>query len=792
MLSRCSLIYSSCQAYISQKRSWLRLNARYILYGGLGLLIASLVVLALLNTIFPLHTEIEHSQVILDQDSTVLHIYLTPDEKWRLKTELSEIMPELRQAIIHKEDKYFYYHFGVNPFAVVRAFWNNMIQLKTTSGASTITMQVARLLVPKSRSFTNKLVETFRALQLEWYLSKEEILQLYLNLVPYGGNIEGVKSASLLYFNRMPDQLSLAQITTLAVIPNRPTSLVIGKNNAEIKSVRDRWLRKFSQAHLFTKKNIQSALSEPLEATRLSPPRAIPHLARRLRALYPQQNSLYTSIHADTQKKVEQLTANYVRRLSYLGIHHAAVLVVDNRDRTVRAYIGSPDFGDKLHAGEVDGITATRSPGSTLKPLAYATAIDQGHITPKYVLADVPSDFRGFAPENFYQQYNGKVTVEEALIRSLNTTAVKVLEQIGLTTFIQKLKQADFRSIARKESQLGLSLILGGCGASLEELVGLYACFAKQGVYQPLRLLATDSVRYQRRLVSREASYQITEILAKATRPDLPSGFENTFRIPKIAWKTGTSFGRRDAWSLGYNANYTVGVWVGNFSGKGANELVGASVATPLLFEVFNTINYNPEKDWFAAPPNLGVRWVCSETGKIPNDFCQNQVIDTYIPLISPTETCDHMKEVLVSTDEQVSYCMTCLPQEGYQKKHYLNLSPELTALYRGQGIKYRSLPPHNPACTRWEDDQQDAPRIVSPSADKMYLIDQTAPPQLELSCEVAPEVKTVYWYLNDVFFQASPAGKSIFFEPEIGMMKISCSDDKGRNHHIQIRVLAQ
>ena len=759
------------------------------------LLITTLVIITgffMMNWFFPLKVDIQYSQLIQARDSTVLHAYLSPDDKWRFKTELSEIIPTLSKAIIYKEDKYFYYHFGINPVAVLRAGFNNLLYMKKTSGASTITMQVARLLEPKNRSYLNKLWEMFRAIQLELAYSKVEILQMYLNLVPYGGNIEGVKSAALLYFDQMPNKLSLAQIVTLAIIPNRPTSLVIGKNNKLIIQERNKWLNRFKKANLFTDEVIQGALDEALLAERRSAPKKAPHFSLKVRKKYPTLHSIHTSLHAQNQEKVRQIAFNYKQRLRPLNVHNIAVLIINNETNQIEVYLGSADFKDKEHEGEVDGVQGVRSPGSTLKPLVYAMAMDKGLMTPKTILEDVPSDFSGFEPENFYKQFNGPVSVEQALSQSLNVTAVQTLDRVGLMNFIKRLQLADFQQISKDRKKLGLSLILGGCGVTLEELTNLFVSFSKQGVYQKAAYLSADTLSSTRKLISPEANYAITEILTQAQRPDLPSQFENALRIPKVAWKTGTSYGRRDAWSIGYNAHYTVGVWVGNFSGEGVNDLIGAELATPLLFEIFNTIDYDSPADWFKVPKGLKVRWVCSESGLPPNTYCKDQVVDYYIPLVSPTKVCNHMKEVFVSHNEQYAYCMTCLPNHGYKSKMYPNLSPAMSAYYEARGVSFKKIPTHNPSCTRIFEDESLNPQITSPSADKEYWIDQESPSELQLSCKTASDVKTVYWYVNEEFYQAAKANQEIFFSPESGLVKISCSDDKGRNSTVQIKVLYQ
>ena len=372
----------------------------------------------ILNSLFPVTDKIEYSTIITDNKGEVIHAFLTKDEKWRMKTDLDEISPLLRQTIVAKEDKYFFYHPGINPFAMGRAAVNNIFRMKRTSGASTITMQVAKALEPKSRTYPNKLIEIFRALQLEWKYSKAEILQLYLNLVSYGGNIEGVKSASILYFKKNPDHLSLAEITALSIIPNRPASLVIGRNNDLVVKERNRWLRKFADDKVFTSKQIQDALEEPLTASRGSVPKMIPQLAYKLKR--QGGDIIHTNIETNTQLKVEKLVRDYSRNLSLKNIRNASVVIINNRTHEVITYIGSANFLDTIDGGQVNGASAIRQPGSTLKPLLFGLCIDEGLVTPKTIMNDVAVNYQGYAPENYDKQFNGYVTMEYALdIRSM-------------------------------------------------------------------------------------------------------------------------------------------------------------------------------------------------------------------------------------------------------------------------------------------------------------------------------------------------------------------------------------
>lgn len=729
--------------------------------------------------------KIEYSTIVTDSKGEVIHAYLTKDQQWRMKTELNEISPLLRKTIIAKEDKYFYHHFGINPFAVAKSFFKNIFRMKRTSGASTITMQVARALEPKRRTYLNKFIEMFRALQLETKYSKDEILQMYLNLVPYSGNVQGVKSAATLYFKKNPDHLSLAEITALSIIPNRPSSLVIGKNNGQIIMERNKWLRKFASEKVFTDKEIEDALNEPLTAARGTVPSFIPQLAYKLK----RQGSdiIKTNIQLNTQLKIENLVHDYSDGLYLKNIRNAAVIVIDNSTHKIISYIGSANFKDTIDGGQVNGAVAIRQPGSTLKPLLYGLCIDEGLLTPKMVITDVAVNYDGYAPENYDKKFNGYVTMESALEHSLNIPAVKSLRALGKDKLIQKLALCDFRQIKKDQSKLGLSLILGGCGATLEELTGMYSLFANDGVYIKPSFTQSDTGNKKITVLSTAAVFMINEILSKVNRPDFPLNWESTAHLPKIAWKTGTSYGRRDAWSIGYNKRFTVGVWIGNFSALGVPELSGANVATPLLFKIFNTIDYDHDEEWFRQPKDCDTRIVCSETGMVPDVHCTNLITDYFIPMVSPARKCDDMQELTVSADEKISYCKICMPENGYRKKWYKIITPEMQQYLEENKIAYEKIPPHNPNCEKVF--KEGAPLITFPSNGNEYLINKKSPEPLQLTCNVGNDVSKVYWYINNTFYKSCEAKSKQFFVPEEGPVKISCTDDKGRNRDIVIRV---
>ena len=740
----------------------------------------------LLNFIFPLPDKIDYSTIVTDDKGEVIHAYLTSDEKWRMKTELSEISPLLRKAIIEKEDKWFYQHPGVNAIAVGRALLYNIFTGRRTSGASTISMQVARLLEPKPRTIINKIKEMFRAFQLEWKYSKEEILQLYINLVPYGGNVEGVKSASVLYLKKNPDHLSLAEITALSIIPNRPNSLRIGINNDVIVQERNRWLQRFAVEKVFAVKEIEDALKEPLNLTRNAAPQMVPHLSYKLKRAG--ETNIYSYLHMNTQMKTEQLVKDYVQTMSFKNIRNASVIIIDNETHRVITYIGSADFKNTLDAGQVNGAAAIRQPGSTLKPLLYGLCIDAGLMTPKTIITDVAVNYQGYVPENYDEKFNGMVSMEYALDNSLNIPAVKSLKLLGKDQLIQSLGQCGFQQIQKDQGKLGLSVILGGCGCTLEELTGLFSAFANEGEYvSPLYSTADSARQKHERILSKASAFMITEILSKINRPDFPVNWSSTIHLPKLAWKTGTSYGRRDAWSIGYNKKYTIGVWLGNFSGVGVPDLSGANAATPLLFKIFNTIDYDADRGWYNAPATCEQRTVCSETGMLPGEHCTNIVTDYFIPVISPAEKCNNIKEVLLSGDEKWSYTKECAPATGYKKKLFKIVLPEIQQYYEENGIMYEKIPPLHPDCASIISGG--GPKITAPVNGSEYFISTQSPEPLALSCQTAVDVNKVYWYINNQFYKTADPKAKLFFMPKEGPNKISCTDDKGRNRDIWVKV---
>jgi penicillin-binding protein 1C len=435
----------------------------------------------------------------------------------------------------------------------------------------------------------------------------------------------------------------------------------------------------------------------------------------------------------------------------------------------------------------VSGAAAVRQPGSTLKPLVYGLCFDEGLLTPKKIMNDVAVNFAGYAPENYDKNFNGPVTVEYALEHSLNIPSIKALNMLGKEKMITELSSIGFKEIQAKQKSLGLSLILGGCGTTLEQLTAMYSCFANDGMYYRPSFTKDDAGMQRKRVLSVDASYMVTDILSRIDRPDFPLHWEATAHLPRIAWKTGTSYGRRDAWSIGYNKKYTVGVWVGNFSGVGVAHLSGAEIATPLLFRIFNTLDYDADRSWFTPPASLEQRMICSETGMPPAAHCTNVVLDYFVAGISSTQTCNNFSDIAVSENETIAYCKSCQPAAGFKRKGYKLIAPELQNWMQMNRIAFEPIPAHNPQCEKIF--KEGAPQITSPVNGTEYLISKSNPEPLQLVCETGNDVSRVYWYINNKFYKTADAGSKQFFTPAEGNTKISCTDDKGRNRDVKIVV---
>jgi penicillin-binding protein 1C len=559
----------------SHRRHWL-----------LGLVSAgALLLLAVwsLDRAFPpaLPEDAGAASVILARDGTPLRAFADREGVWRYPVAPSEVSPLYLEALLAYEDRRFHRHAGVDPLAIARAAWQNLRAGRVISGGSTLTMQVARLLEPRPRTLAGKLGEMLRALQLERHLDKSQVLELYLNRAPFGGPIEGVEAASWAWLGKPSAELSHAEAALLAVLPQAPSRLRPDRHPERARAARDKVLKRMAALGVWRSEDVADALIEPVTARRLHPPLIAPLLAERLR---DQRSRVRSTIDVPLQHLVEARVAGYLAQLPERS--SVAVLVVDNASVETLAYVGSAMFGDEARAGHVDMVRAWRSPGSTLKPLLYGLAIDQGLIHSESLLIDAPQDFDGYRPGNFDERFNGPVSAAEALRLSLNVPAVDLLDRLTPERFVARLAHGGLTLRMPLGAKPNLSLILGGGGARLEDLVAAYAALARGGRARPIVLDLDGAAQPERQLLSEGAAWMVWRMLADHGRPGEGAAFLDLGARTPLAWKTGTSYGFRDAWAIGVGTEVTLGVWIGRPDGTAVPGQYGAVTALPLLFQL--------------------------------------------------------------------------------------------------------------------------------------------------------------------------------------------------------------
>ena len=594
----------------------LRLVARWTL-ASLLLVIA---LLWLADRIWPLPLPKDDlARVVLAEDGTPLWRFADANGVWRYPVQTREVSPYYLDALLTYEDRWFYQHPGVNPLALVRATWQNLTGARVVSGGSTLSMQVARLLDPHSRTFHGKLRQLWRTAQLEWHLSKEEILNLYLNRAPFGGTLQGVAAASWAYLGKSPSQLTRAEAALLAVLPQAPSRLRPDRHPQRAQDARDKVLRRLAEFQVWPQAAVDEALEEPLLlAPRLEPSLA-PLLARRLNR--PDSPSLIrTTLDATLQLRLEDLLLGWRARLP----EHtsAAILVVEEETMAVRAYLGSVDINDAKRFGHVDMISALRSPGSTLKPFLYGMALDDGLIHSESLLQDVPRRYGDYRPGNFSMGFTGAVPASTALSSSLNLPAVQLLEAYGPKRFAAEMRIGGVPLALPALAEPNLALILGGAGSRLEDLVSGYSAFARDGKSATLRLQPDDTLR-ERPLLSPGSAWIVRRILSGQARPDRDPRAELVQR-PVLAWKTGTSYGFRDAWAIGVGPRYLIGVWIGRPDGTPVPGQFGLASAAPLMLQVHDVLTNRDSQRGITAPvkpvpANVGVAAICWPLGQPMN-----------------------------------------------------------------------------------------------------------------------------------------------------------------------------
>lgn len=554
--------------------------------------------------------------IVTARDGTPLRAFASDNGVWRYPIHASDVSPLYVEALLGYEDRWYWRHAGVNPVAMLRAAGQWAQAGHIVSGGSTLTMQVARIIEPQPRNAWGKLRQAMRALQLEWHFSKEEILEIYLNHAPFGGTIEGVEAASWAYLGKPARKLSHAEAALLAVLPQSPSRLRPDRHPERARLARDKLLGRMARQGTWSRGEVADSLLEPVVARRMQVPMLAPLAAERLRQARPGRARIVSSLDANLQRVLEERVSAYFTRLPERG--SAALLVVDNRTLEARAYVGSLGFADASRLGHVDMVRAVRSPGSTLKPFLYGLALDDGLIHSESLLVDAPQSFGNYRPANFDPVFNGPVSAADALRLSLNVPAVDLLDRLGPARFAARLQHAGLELRLPAGGSPNLSMILGGTGVTLEQLVGAYSALQRGGLAGQVRYAGEPLS--ERRLLSAGSAWIIRDILERRDRPGSGEDAFDASGRSRIAWKTGTSYGFRDAWALGSTADYTVGVWVGRPDGTAMPGQYGAITALPLLFEVVDSLPRSPVGLVDRAPPATVARqFICWPSGLPPD-----------------------------------------------------------------------------------------------------------------------------------------------------------------------------
>ncbi|MCC5917880.1 MAG: penicillin-binding protein 1C [Cryomorphaceae bacterium] len=689
-----------------------------------------------------------YATVVFARDGELLGARTAADEQWRFPpvTDLPSLYIE---AVCLFEDEWFFYHPGVNPVSMIKAFWTNIRHRSVRRGGSTISMQVVRLARNNpSRTLWEKCTEMIRAFRLELTNSKKRILEHYAAHAPFGGNIVGLEAASWRYFGRNPHQLSAAEYATLAVLPNAPGLIRPGKNAETLRLRRNALLQKMHRQGLLDTMEFQLSCEEPLPQTPYPIPSIAPHMVQNLNKEAPGKRHI-TSIDYNLQLTAEALLNRYGRRWQGNRIYNGALLIADVQTGKVLAYVGNVPGTDEKHSPYVDLIRAPRSSGSTLKPFLYAAALHSGEISPHQLLPDLPTIMGGFRPTNFSETYDGAVSASEALSRSLNVPMVRLLQWYKIDPFLDICRKMGLKSIDKSAGHYGLSLILGGGEVSLWELTGAYASLARGAQRNPTPvgpLGFSEPTDFEKLPFDGASAYWTAEALRNASRPIEERGWEN-FAQPNIAWKTGTSYGHRDAWSIGFSGQYVIGVWVGNASGEGRPGLVGGQEAAPVMFEAFGLL---PAPKWFENTyENTMQVEACVVSGRVATEHCEKRKTQ-YWPLTANSEPCPYHREVILNQAGTHRVHRNCY-RENLRRASYFVLPPGMAWYYRQKEAGYRDLPPWLPGCKPEMSNLQ----IIYPTHKAEVVLPRDRDGKLKeivLKAAHQREGETLFWDINGVF----------------------------------------
>ena len=737
-----------------------------------------------------LNQYLPYSRAYLDRDGELLRLTLAEDQRYRLYRSLDDISPQFIEATLLYEDRNYYQHWGIDFPALLRAAWNTYAKRERRIGASTITMQVARLKWDiASSTIAGKLEQILRAIQLTRHYSKDEILEIYLNIAPYGRNIEGIGAASLVYFGKTADRLSLPEAMTLAVIPQNP-----GKRNptsaagyGQLLQARanllQRWLASYPQdvdqlKYFSLPLKVRAPEALPFEA-----PHFVDFLERRLPRW--DHGIMQTTLSSIRQTRLETLVTQYVQARATSGIHNAAALLLNYETMEIEAMLGSADFFDNSIQGQVNGTLAKRSPGSTLKPFVYALAMDDGLVHPLSLLRDSPRRFGGFTPENFDKRFLGPISVKQALIQSRNVPAVDLQARLVAKSFHRFLLDAGISGL-RDEEFYGLALALGGGELSMLELVTLYAALANNGMLQSVKALQQEATAPATRILSPETSFLILDILKDNPAPHALPHLASAGQRNEIAWKTGTSWSFRDAWSIGVSGPYVLAVWIGNFDGQGNHSFTGRTAAGPLLFSLFDAVLTDPE--WQVSDRlqqqslNLKKLRVCATTGDLYEQDCPFATDSWFIPGVSPIKVSNVYRRIPIETETGLRGCWH---KPGVTEMKVYEFWPsDYLQVFNQAGIMLKTPPKFSDNCSiDHKGGSGQVPIISSPQRNIEYVVSAStdADAKIPLEATVDPDVDQLYWFIDDRFVGIADRGDAFFWHAIPGQFEARVVDDAGR-----------
>lgn len=757
-------------------------------------LILVLLVLYIFSLPSPLF-KVPYSTVVADRNGELLGARIANDQQWRFPT-IDSIPPKYEICLLEFEDRYFYYHWGVNPVSVLRAFKQNIASKRIVSGASTLSMQTIRMSRKEKRTYFEKLIEIILATRLEFSYSKKEILQLYASHAPMGGNVVGIEAASWRYFGHSSDNLSWAEAATLAILPNSPAMMHFGKNREKLKKKRDGLLKQLRDNGKLSAMDYELAIAEPLPPNPLALPQIAPHLVTKIHKGQEGQY-VYTTVSKYQQQQTELVLRRWNAEFAQNGIHNIAALVIDVETNEVVSYCGNVNFERATSGNQVDVIQAPRSTGSVLKPFLYCAMLQEGLLLPDELLADVPININGFTPKNFSLKYDGATPASEALARSLNVPFVLSLKKYTVPKFYNLLKRGGLKHLNKPADHYGLSLILGGSEASLWDVSYLYLQMAQSvGNYNTLRRFDKSEEPYYikgegakkkgRRsgepLFQPGASWLTLDALTSVNRPE-ELDWRSVSSIQKVAWKTGTSFGFRDAISVGVTPKYVVGVWVGNSDGEGRPGLIGARTAGMVMFDILNTL---PKSKWFEKPEHdLYQTEICAESGMLRSVNCPPESIQKRSVTAKGrnADNCTYHKVVHLSEDMKYQVYEDCAGSRGMVTKPWFVLPPVWEWYYKDRNTSYKVLPPFSPECR--QDGEHKLMEFIYPFPNTEIAI----PKQLDGSeAKVVFELahrkpkNKVFWHIDDIYIGETSDIHKIHYTPTLGRHKLIAIDESGES----------